>query len=187
MINTSEKERKRKFEELFRTMFPKVKAFAQKILQSEDDAEDIAQDIFVKLWNTPEGWEDKDTWMSYIYTLTRNHVFNFLKHKSIVQNYQTQSEQRIDYYSNDAIHDELYAKELQLLIHLTIKNMPVQRRKVFCMSRIEEMSYADIAEKLGISIRTVERHIYLALNELKKVTLIFVLFIETFNEFISSF
>lgn len=50
-----------KFEHIFYRIFPKVKAFAWKILQSEEDAEDIAQDIFAKLWNTPETWEDKET------------------------------------------------------------------------------------------------------------------------------
>ena len=78
-----------------------------------------------------------------------------------------------NYYSTDDIHDQLYTKELQLLIKLTIERMPEQRRKVFLMSRQEDMSHTEIAERLGISIRTVERHIYLALGELKKVLYLF--------------
>lgn len=106
-----------KFEQIFYEIFPKVKAFAWKILQSEEDAEDIAQDVFAKLWNTPETWEDKETWHNYIYTMTRNHIFNFLKHKAVEQKYQQQSEpEDYNYYSTDDIHDQLYAKELQLLI-----------------------------------------------------------------------
>ncbi len=163
-----------KFEQIFYEIFPKVKAFAWKILQSEEDAEDIAQDVFAKLWNTPETWEDKETWHNYIYTMTRNHIFNFLKHKAVEQKYQQQSEpEDYNYYSTDDIHDQLYAKELQLLIKLTIERMPEQRRKVFLMSRQEDMSHTEIAERLGISIRTVERHIYLALGELKKVLYLF--------------
>lgn len=54
MTYTEEQERKRKFEQFFILTFPKVKAFAWKILQSEEDAEDIAQDIFVKLWDNPD-------------------------------------------------------------------------------------------------------------------------------------
>ena len=87
MMNKQEK-----FEQIFYEIFPKVKAFAWKILQSEEDAEDIAQDVFAKLWNTPETWEDKETWHNYIYTMTRNHIFNFLKHKAVEQKYQQQSE-----------------------------------------------------------------------------------------------
>lgn len=162
--------KKEKFEQLFNEMFPKVKSFARKILQSEEDAEDIAQDVFVKLWNSPEVWEENENWNSYVYTMTRNHIYNYLKHKVVEQKYQQQTDpEDYDYYGSDDIHDQLYAKELRLLIKLTISRMPEQRRKVFCMSRQEEMSHAEIAEKLGISVRTVERHIYLALGELKEV------------------
>lgn len=56
----------KEFEALFRSMYPKVKAFAQGILQSEDDAEDIAQDVFVKLLNYPQAWENPETRNSYI-------------------------------------------------------------------------------------------------------------------------
>ncbi len=106
--------------------------------------------------------------------MTRNHIFNFLKHKAVEQKYQQQSEpEDYNYYSTDDIHDQLYVKELQLLIKLTIDRMPEQRRKVFLMSRQEDMSHTEIAERLGISIRTVERHIYLALGELKEVLYLF--------------
>lgn len=77
MTHISEQEKKKKFEQFFILTFPKVKAFAWKILRSEEDAEDIAQDIFVKLWDNPEIWENKETWDSYIYTMARNQIYNF--------------------------------------------------------------------------------------------------------------
>lgn len=177
MTNTEEQERKHKFEQFFIITFPKVKAFAWKILKSEDDAEDIAQDIFVKLWDNPELWEDYDTWNNYIYTMVRNHIFNFLKHKSIECNYREQmTKEDVPLYQSD-IHDELYAKEIELLIKLTIDNMPIQRKTCFLMSRKQGMSNAEIAERQKISIRTVERHIYLALMDLKKTILFFFLYL----------
>ena len=78
MTHIGEQEKKKKFEQFFILTFPKVKAFAWKILRSEEDAEDIAQDIFVKLWDNPEIWENKETWDSYIYTMARNQIYNFL-------------------------------------------------------------------------------------------------------------
>ena len=68
-MNELSKEEKEKFEALFHTMYPKVKAFTAKILQSEDDAEDIAEDIFVKLLNDFQAWENPETRNSFIYTL----------------------------------------------------------------------------------------------------------------------
>lgn len=176
MTHIDEQEKKKKFEQFFILTYPKVKAFAWKILRSEEDAEDIAQDIFVKLWDNPEIWENKATWDSYIYTMTRNQIYNFLKHQSVEICYQEKLSQE-DFPSFEFdIYDKLYAKELQLLIKLTLDDMPEQRRKVFSMSRQNGMSNQEIADKLQLSIRTVERHIYLALQELKKVILIVFFF-----------
>lgn len=172
MTHIDEQEKKKKFEQFFILTFPKVKAFAWKILRSEEDAEDIAQDIFVKLWDNPDIWENKETWDSYIYTMARNQIYNFLKHQSVELSYQEKLSQDDSPSFEFDIYDKLYAKELQLLIKLTLDRMPEQRRKVFSMSRQNGMSNQEIADKLQLSVRTVERHIYLALQELKKVILI---------------
>lgn len=176
MNYVNELDRKRAFEQFFILTFPKVKAFTYKILKSENDAEDIAQDVFVKLWANPEVWESCETWNGYIYTMTRNHIFNFLKHKSIAANYrESLSEEDSPSFQAD-VHDQLYAKEIELLVKFTVNNMPEQRRRVFIMSRKKNMTHQEIAEKLNISIRTVERHLYLALIELKKIIFIFIFF-----------
>lgn len=175
MMSLEESRKKRKFEQFFIQTYPKVKAFACKILHSEEDAEDIAQDIFVKLWDNTQLWESKETWDSYIYVMTRNHIYNFLKHKSIELNYQERCTKEDCFSSEFDIHDQLHAKELQLLIKLTLDNMPEQRKKVFTMSRKDGMSNQEIADQLQLSIRTVERHLYLALQDLKKNILIIFL------------
>lgn len=172
MTYLKEQEKKRKFEQFFILTFPKVKAFAWKVLKSEDDAEDIAQDIFVKLWSNPELWDNVETWNSYIYTMVRNHIYNFLKHKSVEFDYQAQLSREDSPSFESDVHDQLYAKEIELLIKLTLDNMPEQRKRVFIMSRQKGMSNQEIADNLQLSIRTVERHIYLALQDLKKTILI---------------
>lgn len=163
--------KKKRFEEMFNQMFPKVKSFARKILQSEEDAEDISQDVFVKLWNAPEIWEKDENWNSYIYTIARNLIYNHLKHQTVEQKFYQQADSETEYrWVADDIYNALYAKELRILIKLTVSHMPEQRRKCFYLSRQEEMSHAEIAEQLGISVRTVERHIHLALGDLKQAT-----------------
>lgn len=104
--------------------------------------------------------------------MVRNQIYNFLKHQSVELSYQEKLVQEDSPSFEFDIYDKLYAKELQLLIKLTLDNMPEQRRKVFSMSRKNGMSNQEIADNLQLSIRTVERHIYLALQELKKVILI---------------
>ena len=105
-------------------------------------------------------WENKETWDSYIYTVARNQIYNFLKHQSVELSYQEKLSQEDAPSFEFDTYDKLYAKELQLLIKLTLDNMPEQRRKVFSMSRQQGMSNQEIADSLRLSIRTVERHIY---------------------------
>ena len=176
MNSLTEQQKKEKFERFFLCTFPKVKAFAWKLLGSEEDAEDVAQDIFVKLWQNPSLWEDLDTWDAYIYTMTRNGVFDFLKHQAIERDYQTVEAQKEIPLEPD-ITDKLYAEEMQVLIELALDNMPEQRRRIFIMSRRDGLSNAEIAERLGLSVRTVEHHIYLALQTLKKILLFAIFFV----------
>lgn len=163
--------RKKKFEQFFIITYPKVKAFACKLLGSEEDAEDIAQDLFVKLWSNPEIWEDQDTWNGYIFSMTRNSIYDFIKHKNIVIDYKEEQSANTDIFIEPIFQEEIYANELQIILDMALDGMPEQRRNVFNMSRKQGMTNQEIADNLHISIRTVERHIYLALQTLKKIIL----------------
>ena len=78
-----------KFQRFFTVNFPKVKNFAQMLLKSEADAEDVAQDVFCKLWLQPELWLDNDKELdNYIFIMTRNIVLNIFKHQQVEQEYQ---------------------------------------------------------------------------------------------------
>ncbi|MDO4164290.1 MAG: RNA polymerase sigma-70 factor [Bacteroides sp.] len=172
MEQLDEQQKRRKFEQFFILTFPKVKAFAWKVLGSKDDAEDVAQDVFVKLWDCPEIWENQDTWNGYIYTMVRNAIYDFLKHKSIEENYQEQLAAKERPLTEPDFQSQLYADEIALLVELALDNMPEQRRKIFVMSRKQGLSNQEIADTLDLSVRTVEHHIYLALQQLKKIILI---------------
>lgn len=174
-----EQQKKRKFEQFFLTTFPKVKAFAWKVLGSKDDAEDVAQDVFVKLWDCPEIWENQETWNAYIYTMVRNAIYDFLKHKSVEQNFQEQVTSQERPLTEPDFQSQLYADEIALLVDLALDSMPEQRKKIFVMSRKQGLSNQEIADNLNISVRTVEHHIYLALQNLKKI--IFIAFFSYFG------
>lgn len=164
------------FEAFFFDKYGKVKRFAYSILKNEEDAEDVTQDIFIKIWNQPEIWQTKNYNDAYIFTMTKNHIFNLLKRKILEKKYTTNyAQDTYDNYST-SFEKELDSKELRLLFLMKINKMPGQRQRVFKMSRIEGMSNQQIADDLNLSIRTVERHIYLALAELKEL-LIIILFL----------
>lgn len=164
------------FEDMFWHMYPKVKAFAFKILQSEDDAEDAAQDIFVKLLGSECPGMPQESQEAYIFAVTRNHIFNILKHRKIEKDYMSRIMKECKDEICYDIYGKLYEKELMVLIYLTVENMPEQRRKIFRMNKDKGMTASEIAETLGLSVRTVERHIYLAMKDIRNITLLFLLF-----------
>ncbi len=164
------------FEEFFLTYYPKVKGFAIKLLQNEEDAADVAQEIFIKIWKQPEIWCSNEYNDSYIYAMTRNYIFNIIRRNLIEKKYQDHTIkstlESVDYTTD--FEEKLYSKELELILKLKIENMPPQRRHIFKLSRFEGKSNKDIADKLNLSIRTVERHIHLALTELKEIPLFLI-------------
>lgn len=167
-----------RFKAFFMKNYPRVKAFAWKMLRNEDDAEDIAQDIFTKLWAEPDLWKKHQEWDSYLFTMVRNMTLNFINHQAFEADYAERAADKLSELQDSipGLDDELHAKELQLLIKMEIERMPRQRKQIFLLSREKGLSNPEIAERLGLSIRTVERHIYLALQELKKIITFFIFF-----------
>ena len=106
-----------------------------------------------------------------------------IKHQQIEQDYQE------GYLEKAVLHElmesedtlkNIYYEEMLLVIRLTLEKMPERRRLIFELSRFKELSYKEIAERLNISIRTVEHQVYLVLIELKKV-LLFLFFLFSFK------
>lgn len=173
MLN--EKNKTVQFNAFFLKMYPKAKLFALKILKNEADAEDLTQDVFARLWDHPEIWNDRDIADAYVFTMVKNAIFNFLKHKKIEQKYASASE-AVD-ISDICPDDIVYAREINLIARITLDSMPEQRKMAFILSRVNGLSNKEIAEKMGLSVRTVERHIYLALQMLKQNILFFFIFL----------
>jgi RNA polymerase sigma-70 factor (ECF subfamily) len=159
----------KEFEAFFIKNYPIVKNFACRLLMREQDAEDIAQDIFLKIVNKPGIWQDPEQSGKYLFTMTKNYIFNIIKHRKIERKYEDLVTAGNPVVEEFGITDKLYAKEMELLVQYAVERMPQQRKDIFKMSRVEGMSNALIAEKTNLSIRTVERHLYLALKDLKKV------------------
>ena len=165
----------RAFEEVFLTYFDKVKYLLTGLLRSESDAEELAQDIFVKLWINRLSIDPSKAFNTYIYTIARNTAFNYLKHKLVEENFRN-SLNDLDVEEADSSDEILFAKEISLLVEMTVCRMPVQRRKIYQMSREKGISNNEIAEELGISKKTVENQISLALQEIKRVISAFLIF-----------
>ena len=161
------------YKELFLEYFPKVKYFIAHFVKSETVAEDLAQDIFVKLWENHEKLALVQSINSYIYRMAKNAMLNYIEHRCVEKEYMKQ-------YGGEIGHtiesDALYARETELLVQLTINNMPPQRKKIYQMSREEGLKNDEIAKTLNLSKKTVENHLNIALKEIRKAITLLALF-----------
>lgn len=163
------------FEDVFVAYFDKVKYLLNGLLRSESDAEELAQDIFVKLWMNRQSIDPNKAFSTYIYTIARNTALNYLKHKLVEENFKN-SFNESDAETADSSDEILFAKEISLLIEMAVCRMPAQRRRIYQMSRKKGIPNQEIAEELGISKKTVENQLSLALQEIKHVISAFLIF-----------
>ncbi|MDR0680488.1 MAG: RNA polymerase sigma-70 factor [Dysgonamonadaceae bacterium] len=167
------------FRQFFLEYYPKVKAFIVYFVKSEAVAEDLSQDIFEHIWRHKDFLTNLKSLNAYVFRMAKNFSINYLNHK-IIEEKHCESYAPLEEYS---IEEELYVKELELLIQLTVEKMPKQRRLIFEMSRIKNLKNAEIAEKLNISKSTVENHLNLALKQIREVTSLSILFFCKKNQF----
>ena len=162
-------------EEAFRTLFdmffPKVKVFLAKFIKDDKAAEDLAQDIFVKLWSLGPSLPEIRSFNTYLYRMTRNAAINYLRDKR-----QMTDISDMPILDDCDIEQEYYRKEKELLIRLMVEQMPEQRRKIFTMSRYQGIPNDEIAKHLNISKHTVENCLSIALKELRDIIVVFVIF-----------
>lgn len=156
------------FENLFRSQHAKLLLSAYRILNDKAKAEDVVQDVFLKLWQKREEIPVLENLPAYLHRAVTNHAINIYKqqYRKLVESTEEISEQT-DAVSTEA-DNAILAKELNEKIEYAISTMPDSSRGVFMLSRFEEMSYKEIAERLEISVKTVEKHMSNALKHLRK-------------------
>lgn len=160
------------FDVIFNKYFPKIKQFLCGFLDNEAEAEDLSQDIFVKLWQNRSVLEGVENLNAYLYRVAKNTVYSHFE--------RTLKAEAVDMLpempTSESLEEILFAKELEDLINLTVEQMPAQRKTIFVMSRREGLNNQEIADRLNLSKRTVETHISAALNDIRKVLSLLLLF-----------
>lgn len=158
------------FREVFEHYYPKVKCFLGQFIHNEEDARDLAQNIFIKIWLQRGLLSEIRSFGAYLYTMCRNAAVDYGRtHKVKIP----LTEGNEGEYESES---EFFAKETEIQVANIIKGMPEKRRRIFIMSRLEGKSHEEIARQLGIARKTVENHIHLALKELRKITSVIAIF-----------
>lgn len=152
--------------------YPLLLAFAYKITRDEDLAKDVIQNVFTRLFASRENITVEENLRGYLLGAVRNECLNLIKKENRLREHQQELAATID---DRSFSDALEQAESENRIYKAIRELPPQCQKIFTMSRLEERKNQEIAEELGISIRTVETQISNALKALRK-TLLSLLF-----------
>jgi RNA polymerase sigma-70 factor (ECF subfamily) len=141
-------------------------SYASVMLYYDSHAEEIVQNMFVRLWERRDLLDVQTSVKAYLYKCVHNDCLNYIKHKKIKARYQDHAA----FTMNDQAErtsDKLVLGELQNRLQAAMNELPEQCRTIFQMSRFEELKYREIAEELGLSVKTVESQMGKALRILR--------------------
>lgn len=155
------------FNQLFLLYRERLFAFAWQLCHSAVEAEEIIQDIFLRVWHSRERLKEVSSPKSYLYTMTRNRVIDALT--NIAKNEQLARQVWINLSAaENPTHEWLEAKESITLINEAIKKLPLRKQEIFKLSRQEGFNHQQIANHFNISVQTVKNSMTEILNYLRK-------------------
>lgn len=144
----------------------KLYHFALRYFKSRDIAEDICQDVFTLIWKNRKFLDVDASFQSYLYTITRNRILNYIRDNSVRQSLDDLIlAEAVD--SGDDTFEKVSANELEGIIHEAVGTLTGRQKEIYILSRNRGLSHRQIAEKLGISPGTVNEHITNALKAIQ--------------------
>lgn len=153
------------FEQAFKAHFRRLHVYAITIVKDEIVAEEMVQNVFCKLWERNREIVAEQAVTSYLYRAVHNESLNYLKHQKVKQAYQTYAMKQGE-ADAAGTHSVTY-KELEARLESSLRELPEQCRTVFQMSRFEGLKYREIAERLNVSVKTIEKQMSKALQILR--------------------
>jgi RNA polymerase sigma-70 factor (family 1) len=156
------------FDQVYELFSHKLFSFVFKILKNEADAEDIVQEVFVKIWESRDKLEDYKLLNSYFFTIAYNNSIDLIRKRINNNKY-------LEHLKNSSVISftptsisEIEFNELNIQVEKLIANLPERQKRVYLLHREEGLTYTEIAEQLGISKNTVENHMVKALKYLRQ-------------------
>lgn len=145
------------FAEIYNQYRSKIYVYACSLCKSPDIAEEITQEVFIRIWQKRDQINTELNFGAYLKKITLNHVLNHLKKVAREKALQEELFKYIETIKNST-EDNLLEKELLKTYEEAISKLPSQKKLIYMMSRNEELTHDQIAEKLNISKNTVKNH-----------------------------
>jgi len=154
------------FESLFRSSYTSLVNYAKTILKESDTAEEIVQDLFYVLWRDRKKLNITTSLKGYLFKAVYNKSLHHIEHRKVVHKHIIETKPNTGINPDDP-EEILKYKELHEKIAVIIAKLPERCARIFCMNRFEGLKYAEIADELSISIKTVEANMGKALKKFR--------------------
>lgn len=155
------------FELVFKSHFKNLHAYACTIIRDTIPAEEIVQTIFLKLWERREETAILENVSAYLYRAVHNESLNYLRHLKVRTAYQHHAMRQHKQTEQEKPAEKVLLGELEKRLETALKELPEQCRTIFQLSRFEDLKYREIADRLGLSVKTIENQMGKALKLLR--------------------
>jgi RNA polymerase sigma-70 factor, ECF subfamily len=155
------------FDSIYEQYCKRLYAFVIRYVKQESDAEEIVQEVFIKIWENRVKIDVYSSFESYLFTITYNSAITFLRKRVHEKKYLEHVRSLQEVNTASELTDDLYFKELNSKLQSLLLELTPRQREIFLLSREEGLTHDEIAKKLGISSNTVKNHIVSVLNFLK--------------------
>jgi len=155
------------FDRVYELYSHKLYSFVFKILKNEAEADDIVQEVFVKIWESRHKLDDHKLLNSYIFTIAYNNSIDLIRKRINSNKYLEHLKNSSVIYSTPNSIGELEFNELSTQVEKLIANLPERQKQVYRLHKEKGLTYPEIAEHMGISKNTVENHMVKALKYLR--------------------
>ena len=157
----------RALEVVFRSHYAGMASFVQRFVRSPDLAEELVQDVFLKLWTKREQLAEIETLRTYLFRAARNTALNYLRRMKLERRWAEEQGTDTEPLTTFAADDDTVEQEVATAVKQAIDRLPPRCREIFLMSRDGGLTYAEIARSLDISVKTVETQMGRALKSLR--------------------
>lgn len=154
--------------QIFNRHYPLLLTDIYRLIPDESTCEDLAQELFVDLWNKRESIDIHTSLRAYLRRAAVNKSLNYLKSQKRLQFEDSESLSNMADPGEQNAQRREEKEDLETRLHAAIDTLPEKCRVVFNLSRFEQLSHKEIAEKLGISVKTIENQITKALKVLRE-------------------
>jgi RNA polymerase sigma-70 factor (ECF subfamily) len=155
------------FESLFRSSYVSLVRYASNIVKDHDTAEEIVQDLFFRLWQDKKKIKIESSLNGYLFRSVHNKCLHWIKHEKVVERHEKEMEFQLN-ENHENPTDILNYKELEARVAGILDRLPERCGRIFYLNRFEGLKYSEIAEKLSLSVKTVEANMGKALKEFRK-------------------